>query len=277
MWIGRLDESIDLSWLPEDVKNLRPLITGRAIHPIKTYHPHEWPETRVYLEEELAKAAEGWIGTTPTFEHAWEIDGWKVVATKYSDGELKYAIQPQHDNILELVRNGKIKHASIGFDWMVPGGGIKFVNGIAPYGFKPLDIALLKDLPPGDPSTTVHLWENVAKKLKEQQTPEAPKKDEHGCIIGVEEWNPDVHQCVKIITPTPKEQIKSAPYTPAGPPEATIGKKLERIERQLDLFKAQIAGIIETLDTLGYDISTLERTVTERRKQEYERNIQRKT
>ena len=48
-------------------------------------------------------------------------------------------------------------------------------------------------------------------KLKEQATihkPSAPEKDEHGCIIGVERWNEDLHQCTKIETTPPTEPEK---------------------------------------------------------------------
>jgi len=42
------------------------------------------------------------------------------------------------------------------------------------------------------------------RRLTEQSTPTGPKKDEHGCIIGVEEWNEDLHQCTKIEFEKPK-------------------------------------------------------------------------
>lgn len=160
VWIGKLDESPDLDWLPEDVKDLRPLITGRAIHPIKTFHPSEWISERVYLEEELARAAPGFVGTTPYLDHFLALEGWNVVATKYEDGELKYAVVPKEGRELEAIRSGVINQTSIEFDWMVPGGGLKYVDGVAPYGFKPLHISFLEKMKAGDPSTTVHLWEN---------------------------------------------------------------------------------------------------------------------
>jgi len=45
-------------------------------------------------------------------------------------------------------------------------------------------------------------------KLKEQAAPKEPEKDEHGCIIGVETWNTDLHQCTKIETTPPTEPEK---------------------------------------------------------------------
>jgi len=160
VWIGELDESPDLEWLPDELKEVRPIITGRAIHPVKTYHPHEFPHVRVYLEEELARVAPGYVGTTPYLDHTIPIEGWKVIATKYADGELKYAVIPKEDKVLEIVRNGEIKKTSIEFDWMVPGGGLKFVNGVAPFGFEARHISFLRQMKPGDPSTTVQLWES---------------------------------------------------------------------------------------------------------------------
>ena len=45
------------------------LIRGRALHPIKTYHPEEWPEVRVYLEEELAASAPTLAGKPLLIDH----------------------------------------------------------------------------------------------------------------------------------------------------------------------------------------------------------------
>ena len=53
------------------------------------------------------------------------------------------------------------------------------------------------------------------------------------------------------------EQIQTAPYTPPGPPEATIGKQLEAIELKLGLFKTQLIGIAQVMLSLGYDVSPL--------------------
>jgi len=43
---------------------------------------------------------------------------------------------------------------------------------------------------------------------QEQAAPKEPEKDEHGCIVGVEEWNDDLHQCTKIETTPPTEPEK---------------------------------------------------------------------
>ena len=47
----------------------------------------------------------------------------------------------------------------------------------------------------------------LRERAAEQAAPIAltpPKKDEHGCVIGREKWNLDLHQCVKIEFEKPK-------------------------------------------------------------------------
>ena len=78
--------------------------------------------------------------------------------------------------------------------------------------------------------------EKRARILREQT---APKKDAHGCVIGEEKWNEDLHQCVKIVKPTPtKEQIPAQPVVPVGPVTveqkvAALNDKVAEIEKLL--------------------------------------------
>jgi hypothetical protein len=235
MWIGKLDESPSLDWLPPEIRRVRPLITGRAIHPVKTYHPYEWPEIRVYLEEELQKAAPGWIGTTPYLDHAFPIEDWKVIHTQYLDGELRYAIKPHEDRVLQAVRDGNIKHTSIEFDWMVPGGGIKFVNGVAPYGFKPKHISLLKDMEPGDPTSSVKLWEGITRKLKEHKLKDAIKHGKtYAYVKGTRE---QVH--------LPAPQVPARPVVPVGP--ITVEQKIDALQAAVTELERQMANVLGML------------------------------
>lgn len=43
---------------------------------------------------------------------------------------------------------------------------------------------------------------------REQITPAKHLTNGHGCLIGEEEWNEDLHQCVKIAKPTPTETVQ---------------------------------------------------------------------
>ena len=101
--------------------------------------------------------------------------------------------------------------------------------------------------------------EKRARILREQATPTGPTQPQK-CPEG-EEWSDELHQCVKKKPPTPVkpivEQIQTAPYTPPGPPEATIEKQLERIEFRLELIKSQVIGFLQAMKSLGYDVSAL--------------------
>jgi hypothetical protein len=65
-----------------DVKNL---IHGKALHPIRTLHPQEWPTMRQYLEDELIRAARTLRDKPLLLDHTQPLDG-KVVDAEYKDG-----------------------------------------------------------------------------------------------------------------------------------------------------------------------------------------------
>ena len=75
----------------------------------------------------------------------------------------------------------------------------------------------------------------------------APKKDAHGCIIGEERWNPDLHQCVKITKPT-KEQIPAQPVVPVGP--VTIEQKVAALNDEIAKMQKQIHYIFGLLNVM---------------------------
>ncbi len=54
------------------------LIRGKALHPIRTIHPQEWPQIREYLKEELEKSAHKLAGTPLILDHHKQING-KIV------------------------------------------------------------------------------------------------------------------------------------------------------------------------------------------------------
>jgi len=138
------------------------LIRGEAIHPIKTFHSLEWPQLRVYLEEELEKSAETLTGKPLYLDH-WKPLYGKVLGARYEDGALEYVAELNDEDVLRMIRDGQIKHASIQFEWKI----LEQVDGVAPRGLNFQHLSLLKDMPPGDPKTTVEIFESIIKQLKE--------------------------------------------------------------------------------------------------------------
>lgn len=138
------------------------IIYGEAIHPIKTYHPNEWPSIRVYLEDELKRAAETLRGAPLLLDHTHPLNG-RVLDAWYEDGAIKYLAELNDEAVLEMIRNGLIRHCSVEYEW----GSLERVNGLAPRGIRFTGLALLKDFKPGDPEASVRIWEGIIERLKE--------------------------------------------------------------------------------------------------------------
>ena len=138
------------------------LIRGKALHPIKTYHYEEWPEVREYLEEELEKSAHTLAGKPLLLDHYQVLQG-KVLGAEYEDGAIEYVAQLNDPGVMELIRKGAIKHCSVEFEWK----SLEQVNGVAPRGLNFTGLSLLRLLEPGDPMSSVEVWEGIVKQLKE--------------------------------------------------------------------------------------------------------------
>jgi len=138
------------------------LIRGKALHPVKTVHPEEWPSVRVYLEEELKKAAHTLTGKPLLIDHAVELPpSNRVLAAEYEDGAVKYVAEVS-DEILQKIRDGLIKHCSVEFDWR----SLEKLDGVAPHEITFTGLSLLERFEPGDPLTTVQVWEAIISHLK---------------------------------------------------------------------------------------------------------------
>jgi hypothetical protein len=137
------------------------LIHGEALHPVKTFHPEEWPNVRVYLEEELAKAAGTLVGKPLLLDHQRLLDG-KVLEARYEDGAIKYVAELNDSEILEKIRSGGIKHVSVEYDWR----SLERLDGVAPRGIEFVGLSLLEKYEPGDPNASVNVWESVIGKLR---------------------------------------------------------------------------------------------------------------
>ena len=149
------------SWVGDIRPDEKNLIRGQALHPIKTIHPEEWPSVRVYLEEELKKAAHTLAGAPLLLDHIIPIDG-KVLAAEYEDGAIEYVAELNDERVLDWIRSGVIEQCSVEYDWR----SLQKVNGVAPKGITFTGLALLKDFEPGDPETTVEVWEMIISKLR---------------------------------------------------------------------------------------------------------------
>jgi len=139
------------------------LIHGKALHPIRTVHPEEWPEVRQYLEEELRKSAHTLVGKPLVLDHHRPLRG-EVLNAEYKDGAIEYVAKLADREVLGKIGQGKIKHCSVEFEW----GSLERVNGFSPKNVTFTGLSLLENFEPGDPFTTVEeVWEAIIAKLKE--------------------------------------------------------------------------------------------------------------
>jgi len=149
------------------------LIRGKAVHPVKTFHPEEWLGVRVYLEEELQKAAHTLAGQPLCLDHLQPLNG-KVLAAQYEDGAVEYVAELNDEQVLNWVKDGTVKHCSVEYDWE----SLVKVNGVAPHNIAFSGLALLKDFLPGDPQSSVEVWEALLKRLKEAKEKKLSEQDD---------------------------------------------------------------------------------------------------
>jgi len=139
------------------------LIHGKALHPICTVHPEEWPEVREYLEEELRRSAPTLVGKPLVLDHHRPLQG-EVLNAEYNDGAIEYVAKLADREVLDKIGQGKIKHCSVEFEW----GSLERVNGFSPRNITFTGLSLLENFEPGDPLTTVEeVWEAIIAKLRE--------------------------------------------------------------------------------------------------------------
>jgi len=182
------------------------VIRGQAIHPIKTIHPNEWPEYRVYFEDELRRAARTLVGKPLLLDHQLPLPG-EVVDADYEDGSIEYVATLNDGGVLEKIRKGEIRHCSVEFTWR----SLENVNGVAPRGINFTGLSLLERLPPGDPFSSVELWRKIAEALREHAvsnlTPPNPSPRGSGSETG-EETRMDLTELEKLIESTFRRVLK---------------------------------------------------------------------
>jgi len=138
------------------------LIRGKALHPMRTVHPNEWPEVREYLEEELKKSAHTLAGKPLLIDHHGRLRG-EVLGAQYGDGAIEYVAKLDDPDVLGKIRDGKIRHCSVEFEWKQ----LDRVDGVAPRNITFSGLSLLENFLPGDPQTNVEIWEGIIAELKE--------------------------------------------------------------------------------------------------------------
>jgi len=175
-WVGKFKEAIDdLSWAGDLSKYPQEnLFYGEAIHPVRTYHPNEWPQLREFLEEELIGFARTLEGQPVVYDHLLEISKpYGVIASRWNpeiSGVEYVGYGP--DWIMKKIRDRKIRHVSIEYEWKF----LQNVNGVAPRGMRGLGLGLLEHFRPGDPkATALPFWEGVVKQLKEAKEQAEPQ------------------------------------------------------------------------------------------------------
>jgi len=142
-------------------------VYGHAIHPIRTYHPNEWPQVRVYLREELRRAAPTLVGKPLGVDHLYDLPPPNRVTYAAWDDEADalYFEGEVSAEVAELIRSGRVRGVSIELNWERPGGRLEYVNGIAPRNFEFTGLDLIVNLEPGDPKAWVQLWEEAISAL----------------------------------------------------------------------------------------------------------------
>jgi hypothetical protein len=139
-------------------------ISGTAIHPVKTHHPREWVKLREYVEPYLIQAAPSLTKAPVTIDHnvAIPLTDCRITISTWNekDGAVYYE-GLVNAYVADLIRTGKIKGVSLGIDWFKPGGGIIVgeAGQVIPYAFSFNEFSLIQNMTPGDPETTIRLWE----------------------------------------------------------------------------------------------------------------------
>jgi RNAse (barnase) inhibitor barstar len=142
-------------------------VVGQALHPIKTYHPNEWPQVRVYLEEELKKSAGTLTGKPFGIDHLYLLPEPNRITRAWWENDAINFEGEVDDQIAQMISKNEIKGVSVEYDWDV----LQKANGVAPRGIEFTSLHFLKNFEPGDPDAYVKVLEGVIKKLKERTAP----------------------------------------------------------------------------------------------------------
>lgn len=131
-------------------------VSGRAIHPGRTYHP-DYPSVREYLESQLKRAAKTLSGKPLLLDHKQRVPG-VVTASDWEEGWVEFVAEVRDPVVLDKIKRGVIKNCSIECSFK----RLEKVNGMAPFGIEFTALSFLESLTPGDYLSKVEIWKKQA-------------------------------------------------------------------------------------------------------------------
>jgi len=148
--------------LKEAVANGKPKIHGILIHPGVTIHKNEAIRVHKYFAEDMIKAAPT-LGGRPLCEDHEVMLGctfdWGKWNAEQNGVEFEATIT---EEVVKRIKSGKYHGISACMNWMIEGGGLRWVNGVAPYNFVFYEGSLITHkMTPGDPQAYFELMEAV--------------------------------------------------------------------------------------------------------------------
>jgi hypothetical protein len=150
------------------LSNHRHKIAGIASHEgLTTYHKGEVFSKRKYIGGELRKSVEK-LGNKyiPIFlNHEKPLPGCKATL-KWDDKEDGVAYEGEvTDEVANMINELNIRSVSLNANPWVQGGGVKFADGVAPFGFVFEELSLIdpRVMEPGDKQTTLRFLEALEK------------------------------------------------------------------------------------------------------------------
>jgi hypothetical protein len=147
-------------------------VSGYAIHPMKTFHPKEWPTIRNYLEPYLINAAPTLAGKPFLIDHARTLSPQNCLTLGKWDTEKcgVYYEGNVTEDVAIKIKSGRIKGVSVGVDFEKPGSGLVITDeGCIPYAFGFDEVSFLENMTPGDPQASIQLWEGMIKEAEESE------------------------------------------------------------------------------------------------------------
>ena len=144
-------------------------ISGSLIHPTKTYHKRDIFTVRKYLREYLEKATPTLIGKPIIENHDLEhvppyMAGCQFTMAKWNNEKLSVDYEGEITaEVARRIKEGKYHGISACMNWQREGGGLLWVDGVAPFNFEFVEGSLLSDprLKSGDDKAYFKLMEAV--------------------------------------------------------------------------------------------------------------------
>jgi ATP-dependent Clp protease protease subunit len=164
--------------LDEALPNKKFKVHGIAIHPITTIHPGEAFSKRVYILERLQKAAPSLVGRQFMIDHAESLADTKVTLCRWNEKENGLYYEGEvPEAVANNIRNGVFKGVSISVNPWIKGGGVEWVDGVAPFGFEYDELSLIKNMTPADQKAWVQLMEAWEKQFEIDPKHDSKKRD----------------------------------------------------------------------------------------------------